>query len=352
VGSTGGTDPNPLINRLLSEPYGFKFFQAVRLMQLFLCQDDATVGSQAHGPEGEVIQFRANPTFQFPPSELYSIAREEPRKRPGQVRWRIAINFMGLFGPLGVLPDPYTQMVIDDLRQRIQPFRDFLDCFNHRLISLFYRAWEKLQIGLPSERGERELFYHYILCIAGLGTGHLKERLAVPDGELAPYALLIGRRRCSVEALRFILSDYFGVSVSIQQFVGAWCAVSPESQWRLGTREEPGLESFSHKILGDQIWGVQSRGRIRLGPLTLDLYRQFLSSGKAREALLEISRLAAGEGLAFELQLILDRKEIHGFQLNCEGDEALGLGWATWLKNDPHEIFEHDADETICLLQH
>ena len=68
------------------------------------------------------------------------------------------VNFMGLHRPSGVLPLPYSDLVNERLRARDSALRDFFDIFNHRIISLFYLAWEKYRFSIPYERGERDLF--------------------------------------------------------------------------------------------------------------------------------------------------------------------------------------------------
>ncbi len=67
----------------------------------------------------------------------------------------MAVACLGLFGPSGSLPDHYTSLVIQRLRQHDFALRDFLDLFNHRTISLFYRAWEKYRFTIAYERPHR-----------------------------------------------------------------------------------------------------------------------------------------------------------------------------------------------------
>src|SRR5947209_644748 len=130
---------------LEQEPFAFDFFQAVRLLQRFSPEREM-VGKFVH-PNTEVVKFRANPSMTFPASEIQAIdfAENEPA--------RLTVNFMGLTGPLGVMPLCYTEFVINRLQNRDSALRDFLDLFNHRIISLFYQAWEKYHFTVPYERG-------------------------------------------------------------------------------------------------------------------------------------------------------------------------------------------------------
>ena len=65
---------------------------------------------------------------------------------------------MGLTGPSGVLPRHYTELLYKIERDVRTPekhaLRDWFDLFNHRFVSLFYRAWEKYRFYIPFERGD------------------------------------------------------------------------------------------------------------------------------------------------------------------------------------------------------
>ena len=56
----------------------------------------------------------------------------------------MTMTFMGLTGPSGVLPRHYTDMMMRQQREGRgadrYALRDWLDLFNHRFISLFFRA--------------------------------------------------------------------------------------------------------------------------------------------------------------------------------------------------------------------
>src|SRR4051812_47471706 len=121
--------------RLFDEPYRFEFVQAVRLMRL-LYKNRSSVGL-FQPPGSEILHFGVVPSLSFPASEIFSLENRE--NSPPLMR----VNFLGLVGPLGILPIYYTELVANRVQARDNTLRDFLDIFHHRLISLFYRAWQK-----------------------------------------------------------------------------------------------------------------------------------------------------------------------------------------------------------------
>ena len=70
----------------------------------------------------------------------------------------MTVNFMGLTGPLGILPYSYTEFMLERMRAKDSSLQDFLDIFNHRMISFFYRAWEKYRFPVTYCLGDEDRF--------------------------------------------------------------------------------------------------------------------------------------------------------------------------------------------------
>ncbi|MGH9666362.1 MAG: type VI secretion system baseplate subunit TssG, partial [Bryobacteraceae bacterium] len=267
-----------MVERIMREvPYEFQFFQAVRLLERIL--SDRTPVGRFVSPSREVVRFAANPSSAFPASQIQGIQWSESGAPV------MMVNFMGLTGPLGILPLYYTEMIIERMRAKDHTLRRFFDIFNHRLISLFYQAWEKYRFAIAYERGERDRFSHHLLDLIGLGTKGLQNRQAVPDDALLFYSGLLSLHSRSATALRQLISDYFDVPVEIEQLVGAWYPLDESTQccFDKGTSysEQVGVGA----IVGDEIWDQQSSVRVLLGPLTLPQYLDFLPTGSAYQPL-------------------------------------------------------------------
>ena len=54
-----------------------------------------------------------------------------------------------------MLPYCYTELILERLREKDTSFASFLDIFNHRMISLFYRAWEKYRFPVTYYRRKK-----------------------------------------------------------------------------------------------------------------------------------------------------------------------------------------------------
>ncbi|MDX2150497.1 MAG: type VI secretion system baseplate subunit TssG [Bryobacteraceae bacterium] len=329
-----------LEDALRDDPWSFEFFQAVRLLAKVF-PDREPVGRFAP-PEREIVRFGAHNSVAFPASQIQSLTLEEG----GQAAMRV--NFFGLTGPIGVLPLAYTEFIAERKRAKDPTLESFLDIFNHRLLSLFYLAWEKYRFPVRFERYREDAFSRSLLSLIGIGTDGLQDRQKVPDLGLAFYAGLLSLVPRSALALEQILSDYFGVAAAVEQFVGAWYKLPVEDQCSL----DKGLQ-FSEQVglgavVGDEIWSHESRVRVQLGPMPLARYRQFLPGGAAFEPLKALTKFFAGGEMEFEIQLVLEQDEVPGVQLGAPPEDGPLLGWVSWVKSRPP--FGRSPKDTILLL--
>jgi type VI secretion system protein ImpH len=328
-----------LESRLREEPFTFKFFQAMRLLER-LSRDRLPVGGFGQ-PSAEVVRLGAHPSLNFPASEIQSLQWDE-----GQAPI-LRVNFMGLTGPQGPLPQWYTATILEQLRSGDSTLRDFLDIFNHRGLSLFYRAWQKYRFGVAYERGDRDKFFLNLLALIGLGTEGLPGRQAVIDEALIFYAGLLALHQRSARGLELLLSDYFDVPVEAEQLIGAWYRLDPATQCCLDGSESPSQELGGGGVLGDETWDQHSRVQLKIGPLSFEQYREFLPSGSAYEPLRALTKFYSNEQFEFEIKLVLRRDEVPRCELGAESDAALQLGWVTWVKS---EAMDRDPADTVLSL--
>lgn len=333
MGASGGRTGPSVEKLLFDRGYDFGFFQAVRLLAQINPQGKA-VGGEAMSSR-EIARFCAHLAMSFPPGPIHRIERAPDGAGPATM-W---VTFMGLTGPEGVLPWHYTELLIALQSEKDNALAAFLDLFNHRLISLFYRAWEKHHFVIGFEHSARagdkdDRFTQYLFDLIGMGTPGLRGRLGgVRDHALLRYAGLIAQRPHSASALRGILRDYFDLPIEVEQFRGKWFPLEESS---LSYLQQEGLHNQLGvgAIAGDAVWNQQARFRIQVGPISLERFMDFLPNGKAFAELLELTRYYVGLALEFDVQLILRAPEVPWCALTDESADAPRLGWLGWLKTD------------------
>jgi len=315
----------------LENPAGLSFFQAARRVEC-LFKDSPRIGHALRSGD-EAVQFCQEPSLAFAPATLQRYMRPTETSRP-----RLVVNFMGLLGPQGPMPLHITDYVHDrELNHADPTLARFLDIFNHRMISLFYRAWACNQQTVSYDRPEEDRFAVYIGSLIGIGTQPLCRRDNVPDRAKLHYSGLLVCQNRHAEGLRAILSEYFGIETVIEEFVGQLILIPETCRCRLGGSADTGTLGVN-TIVGSRVWDFQQKFRIIMGPMTLEKYEQMLPGGKRFAILKDWVRNYAGDHLCWELQLILKAAEVPVIRLG----ESVSLGWTTWLQSSP---FEKDVSD-------
>jgi type VI secretion system protein ImpH len=361
MAAAGGRSRAPVSEQLLAEPYRFDFFQAVRLLERIgreASRDPLRrypVG-QDYWPKQEIVRFGVTPSLSFPAGPIGEIRRaaepvnEQLTGRPPQM----TVSFMGLTGPNGALPQHYTSLLIARVRAKDYALRDFLDLFNHRAVSLFYRAWEKYRFTIAYESaqtspvpGAEDLFTRCLYCLIGLGTGGLRRRLAFDDEAFLFYAGHFAHYPRSAISLEMMLADYFELPVQVRQFLGQWLYLSKEDQSSLPCAPRPrGLNNQlgASLVIGERVWDVEGKFRVRLGPLGYRQFRRFMPSGDALQPLCQMVRAYVGPQFDFDAQPVLKAEEVPWCRLGGDGADPARLGWNTWVRSGP---CSHDVDDAV-----
>ncbi len=148
----------------------------------------------------------------------------------------------------------------------------------------------------------------------------------MPDrSKLFLAGLLSGSTR-HVEGLAALIRVFFGMDVTISEFVGEWMEIPEEDHFRLGASLELGTLGHS-AVIGAKVWGCQHRFDILLGPMGLQDYLELLPGGQGRIVLAAIVRNYVGNELAWGVNLKLRSAEIPPLRL----DGGARLGWTAWL---------------------
>ena len=331
---------------LFAEGHQFDFFQAVRLLEIIYTNGEHGPGTrerlsppgQCSDPTREIVHFRSAVKLDFPASDIEDVkrtndGRHHQRTKALPVPTEMTVNFLGLAGSLGALDIPSTELVLQRTSHNDKALGDFLDIFNHRLVSLLYRIRKHHRVGLIAGAPGEDQVARYLYSIIGLGTPRLQGRMHIRDRALLYYAGILAHQSRSAAGLRQILTDYFQVEVEIEQFVGNWCELE-ESQWtRIG--ESGNNQRLGHDtvVLGTQVWEQQARFEIRLGPLGLADFESFLPTEWRFGVLCDLVRFYVRDEFEFNIRLTLKADEIPVVQLSSEP----ALSWSSWL-GPLHEV--------------
>ena len=311
-----GTDGS-VADWLFSEGYRFDFHQAVRLLEMLDRQ--ATPVGQDVETSREPVRFKSRIGLDFAASDIDEISR-----RPdGQAE--MSVNFMGLAGAGGPLPIPYTELILERLKHSDTVASDFLDIFNHRLISLMYRARKEHRVSVDPKPPEQGNCAQYLFSLIGLATDHLQDRMRISDRSLLFYSGLLAQKTRSMAGLEKLLSSFLKVQVQGHPLCGKWVSLAEDQTTRLGISGALGQQA----LLGTRIWDQQGRFELSLGPLDIDQFLDFLPSGRGFTSLCELTGFYVGHEFDFDVQLRLCPESVPASQLAQE--DGARLGWTSWI---------------------
>jgi type VI secretion system protein ImpH len=334
-----------VIERLFREPYRFQYCQAVRLLELWLKRQ----GVREDGLVPGFLRFRNSLSLGFPASELAAVDTEpadiEPTAaslgaaaRSGTLKYvRLTPTFMGFTSSSGVLPAHYTERLAEhQLYQRDDGPRAFLDTFSNRSLAMFYEAWRKYRLEFKYQLDGRDRFLPLLLSLGGLGNASLRARLEdegrgmVRDESLGYFAAALRHRPVSTAQLGSLLSEYFGRTVAVEQFIGAWYPVPQAQQTTLG---RPDAVLGVGAMAGARVWQRDLRMRLVVGPLDHAGFTAFLPGGLAARALRSLLSMFTGVTLEYEVEVVLRASDVHNVALG--DDSNARLGWDAFLVAGP-----------------
>lgn len=322
------------------EIFRVEFFQAVRMLERM------EKGSNPVGyfvpPASEAVRFAAHTSLSFPPSQLYSLERGDD----GHLT--LVVQFMGVCASVTIMPTAYTEHLLLQLKNKDYAMRDFYDIFNHRMISLFYRGWEKYRFFIGFEARQADSLTPRMMDFLGLGTAELQERSRIPDRAFLAYSGLLGRHVKSAGSLKQILEDYFDIPVEIVQFAGTWRSLPPENRTTFGSGNKASLQLAVGAVVGDEVWEHHGRIRIRIGPVNFQDYVSFLPGPGAYLDLEAWVKFFTSGQYEAEVQLVLKREDAPATVLGLRGPNESRLGLVSWLKTKPLSADPGDAIFLLC----
>jgi type VI secretion system protein ImpH len=311
--------------RLEAEGYRFNFFQAIKLLES-LNEERPGVGHLGPVRE-EVLRLRPNEELSFSPADVHRIDAEA--EEDGLKKWTLYANFLGLYGPNSSSPMYIAEMIAQCPRDS-DPLRDFLDIFNHRILSLYYRAWKKNNLSASLTKDHRDAFSKILFAMLGQDIEAPVDDWTIPPERLLRYSTYFcanSRPACGLENL---ISDFFDLDdVDVIQFVPRRFAPPKSAISRLSNADDGGRlgESF---VLGQTITDVSGQFRVRLGGLTMRQFLSFQPGNTQYDEMVFLVNMYVKHQLGFSLELLL--KPNQGGPAKLSALDPVGkLGRSAWL---------------------
>lgn len=272
----------------------------------------------SHSAQTDPIRFRPHPGMGFPVSELKTIELAEGMTQRPTVR----TTFMGLYGVMSPLPTAYIDHIAQGA-EGSQPLADFLDIFNHRLTTQFYRVWRKYSYPATFEDGGVDRTSQYLLGLVGLGIDGCAAQIGTP---VSRFLALLGSMRLPTRTAE-------GISALVRLLApNTQVRVVPHDKRRipllaaaqLSTRQP--LSLANKPVLGRTATDVNSQVLIQLTSNDADEVKRWLPNGQLHNDLLALLHVYLGARLHARIELKVLRSLLPDAQLSATGRHGGQLG--------------------------
>jgi type VI secretion system protein ImpH len=293
------------IKKLIEDPSEYDFYQAIYTIERQLAAGKEQQNKVGHDsiPKNELIRFISDQNLGYPGSPISKVEKRSNVKY--KTAYDLHVSFMGVTGTNGALPQHYTELVLERLKYKDTGMRDFFDLFNHRLLSLYYRAWEKYKFPIAFEKNSNsdiDAFSKVLNQLSGTNSSAGKY-----------YAGFLNHSIRSVEGLKQILTDFTGCKVDIEQFQGKWQMLDEADQTRLGQRSQPEGQFAQLGVdacIGNKVWDINSDIKIIIKPAADAKIEKFLNNGSINRGMKDLITQYLGRSIHHKLQLELLNDQI------------------------------------------
>lgn len=315
-----------VLKDVFTHVWSFEFLQVIRLLQHLFPKHPL---GKYDDPQLEPLHIHGHVGLQHPSCEVQHISPGHSLGAPS----RVAVNFLGIAGIQGPLPDVFTELLMDRVRQKDLSFRDFLDIFNHRLGTFWFKIYTLLMPTLLDAPMEKTNLGQCLMDIGG--ARFHQEKLAI-----MPLCTLFWQRSSSLIGLEKAIQGYFNLSCRIRPFMGGWHHVHENDYTRLGKQyHQLGLST----VLGKKSYATHKSFRLYMGPLSYKQFLDFLPSHDEKSGYARLKNFLNGyfdRPPHFTVELILEAKDMPPLQLN----HSVALHHHTWLSAS-HQVSQRKTHQ-------
>lgn len=304
---------------------GLDFYQALRRIEA--AHPHLPRLGQARRPADEPVRVSQPPDLSFAPTPVVGLARK-PGGGPVLLRQRL----FGLLGPNGPLPTHLTELARDRSQHHGDPtLQAFTDLLAQRFSLLFYRAWAEAQPVLSRDRPGANRFDQRLGALFGMAEPALLARDAVGDAAKLHFTGRLSRQVRDADGLQAWCRSELGLPLKVLQWQGHWMPLDRAERTRLAGAGR-GQPLGAGAVLGGQVWDVQHKFRIVIGPLGADGFARMLPDGEGLARLRAMVRQWVGLEFEWDVQLVLKKAEVPALRLARQPSPgAPRLGRSTWL---------------------
>lgn len=275
----------------------------------------------------ETLRFGQQPYLNFPESTVAEIAESSSGASA-----LIFVYFMGLTGVNGPMPLEFTNYVFQRAHNHYDmTWRRFLDIINHKMISLFYRAWASMEQAVCFDRRDDDSISHILKGICGLSALEKQADDGMPYAGIhyGQYMVVAPKSRNGIEN---ILNDYFSLPLKIRGNIQEFYDIPHEFRCRLGRQETSQIGKNAQ--IGSRFLSRTKKFIIEIGTIDFNNYISLLPGKSGFNHLISLVNMYLDRPLQYDIVFHIEGKSVPRTCLN--GTQSLGR--SVWLASKRHKF--------------
>lgn len=316
----------------------FNFYQLVELLHQMAVAWEKPAHSR--GPASEAIRFKSTASLAFPTRDIIALTVS----LRGQ--FELEVSFLGLHGSESPLPGYYLDSLAWEDAQNENRLTDFMNVFNHRLLTLLHQIWRKYRYYICFDNS-KDAFSQRMFSLVGLGSETIRNKLQINHSKMLAYAGLLASPGRAPEVICSLVSHCFGLAdVTLNSWQFRKVAIDPAQQNRLGAKVKVRGKKFNEKSvlgvnfsIGAQVADRSGKFRLCINQLTREQFLSFLPDGENYAPLVMFVAFIMRDQFAWDLRLGLAEQQVGGMVLGRKQNNL--LGWTSFLgapEQKPHVI--------------
>lgn len=293
----------------------YDFFQLVRVLKLL-------------GVNDNVIKYQSLPTLSFATSDVNHLKKNHEK-------YDLFITFMGLVGQAGVLPNHFTELMLERLDAKDNGLKAFLNIFEDRIINLFYQSWEQSRFYLALEQGEDTRAQRIINLIHSLTGQPIAIESETDKNIRLFYSGLYTKKNRPKGALEVLLSDYFLLPVKVIENQGRWFSLETEDVTKISRKKQNNYLGVN-AVVGHRVWYIQNQFKIQVNADSYEVFKKLLPNRPMLKKLRSMVSEYIGMEFQFVLEVLVNKKTIPLTKISKKNHAQ--LGWNSWLNKGNNKM--------------
>lgn len=318
----GHSDGNAAVNLEIEPacalPENVRSYNFYQLVELLHKLDNSDPESEEWERTCQLL-FSSSPSLGFAASDVQGI------ERMPSGNCRLQTTFLGLSGAQSPLPGYYLEQILTEGDEGLR--KEFLDFFNHRLVSLVYRIWRKYRYYIRFKENASDAFSAQLFALVGLADKGMRSETSINWCKMLAYAGMLAGRSRSPQVVSGIVGHCFDLSdVSIEQWQVRNVPIPQEQRLLLGVKN---TRLGQGTVIGHYVRDCTGKFLICLKDLTLERFRDFLPIGKDFQPFCTLIEFILREQMAYDLELELKPDE--AFPICLDKKYGALLGWSSFM---------------------